>query len=83
MSVTQKITEKLRAELQPSALTVVNESHLHAGHAGDDGSGESHFRIEIASAQFDGLSRIARERLVHKVLSEEIPLIHAISIKIL
>lgn len=83
MSMQQKIKEKLEESLTPSKLEVVNESHLHAGHAGDDGSGESHFHIEIASGRFDDLSRIERERLVHTVLADEMPLIHALSIKIL
>ena len=83
MDIEQKMHEKLEKELQPTILNVINESHLHAGHAGDDGSGVSHFKVEVASGKFDELSRIQRERLVHSVLSDEIAQIHAISIKIL
>jgi BolA protein len=83
MEIEQKIREKLQKELNPTQLNVINESHLHAGHAGDDGSGQSHFRIEVAAPQFNELSRIDRERLIHRILAEEIRQIHAISIIIL
>lgn len=83
MEIEQKIREKLEKELNPSHLEVVNESYLHAGHMGDDGSGQSHFRVEVASDKFDDMARVARERLVHKILADEIAQIHAISIKIL
>lgn len=83
MTMEQKIQQKLESELQPSELHVINESHLHSGHAGDDGSGESHFKIEIASDLFQNISRIERERLVHKALAEEMQIIHALSVKIL
>ena len=83
MSMEQKIRQKLEASLSPTTLNIINESHLHAGHAGDDGSGESHFRIEIAAEAFQTLSRIERERRIHAVLKEEMPQIHALSIKIL
>ena len=49
MSIEVTIKERLEASLAPSELVVTNQSHLHAGHAGDDGSGESHFKIEISS----------------------------------
>ena len=42
MSMKQEMEAALQAAFAPSALEVVNESHKHAGHAGDDGSGESH-----------------------------------------
>lgn len=83
MSMEQQIRQKLEQELHPSQLEVINQSHLHKGHAGDDGSGESHFRIEIAAKAFEEISPVARERLVHKALAEEMPLIHALSIKII
>lgn len=83
MKMEQKIRQKLESAFAPESLIVTNESHLHAGHAGDDGSGESHFSIEIAAKCFDSVRRVERERMVHAALAEEIPLIHALSIKIL
>ena len=83
MTMAQQIQQKLEGAFQPAKLNVINESHLHAGHAGDDGSGESHFKIEIAARAFDDLSRIARERLIYKALAEEMAIIHALTIKFL
>ena len=80
MDMQERITQKLKQVLTPTKLEVINESHLHAGHAGDDGSGASHFSIKIESKTFKGVSRVARERMVHSALSEEIQLIHALSI---
>ena len=80
MSMQERMNNKLEEAFSPISLQVVNESHLHSGHAGDDGSGESHFSIKIESKDFNGVSRVDRERMIHQVLSEEIKLIHALSI---
>ncbi|MEM8823131.1 MAG: BolA family protein [Pseudomonadota bacterium] len=71
--------DRLSEALQPSRLEVINESHKHAGHAGDDGSGESHWHVVIASAAFAGKTRVARHRLVHAALGDIMPRIHALS----
>ena len=81
MTMEDRIYKKLQGALQPESLKVVNQSHLHAGHAGDDGSGESHFKIEIGSETLNAMGYVAREREVHKILAEEIPLIHALGLK--
>ena len=72
MSVAATIETKLRAALQPARLNVVDESELHKGHAGHRPGGQSHFRVEIVSAAFEGQSRVARQRRVYEVLSEEL-----------
>ncbi len=75
----------LEAAFQPRALEVINESSRHqGGHAGDDGSGESHFRVVIAAEAFAGQSRVARHRMVHKALggAELTAAIHALSLEI-
>ncbi len=78
------MAQKLAQALQPVHLDIVNQSHLHAGHAGDDGSGETHFHVMIVSDRFSGKSRIERQRMVFDALSEEIRLqIHALSMKTL
>jgi BolA protein len=61
---------------------VINDSARHHGHSGDDGSGESHFTIEIESAAFAGLSRLERQRRINHVLGD-IPgrRVHALAIK--
>lgn len=83
MTMQEKISKKLIAAFSPTQLEVINESHLHAGHSGDDGSGESHFCIKIAAKAFDEMNRIDRQRAVHRALGEELQIIHALSIQFL
>lgn len=69
--------------LSPEHLEVINESALHAGHSGDDGSGESHWRVVIKAPELDEMSRIARHRAVHAALGKDIiGRIHALAIDI-
>ena len=72
----------LTAAFAPSRLAVINDSAKHHGHSGDDGSGESHFTVEIESAVFAGVNRVMRQRMVNKALGN-IPgdRIHALAIK--
>jgi BolA protein len=61
----------LQQQFKPSFLEVIDESAEHAGHSGASESGlNSHFRVRIASAQFEGLSRVQRHRLVYDSLQE-------------
>jgi BolA protein len=84
MSVAAAIETKLRAALQPARLTIVDESHLHKGHGGYRPGGESHFRVEIVSAAFEGQSRVARQRRVYEILADEIKGgVHALALKTL
>ena len=83
MPVADEITARLTAAFAPERLEVINESHRHAGHAGDDGSGESHFRVVIRAAAFTPMSRIDRHRAVHAALGPEITArIHALALDI-
>jgi BolA protein len=66
--VAAEIEQRLRAALAPTRLAVINDSARHHGHAGDDGSGESHFTVEIESDAFAGLSRLDRQRAVNAAL---------------
>lgn len=71
--------ERLQA-LEPTSLEIIDESHLHAGHAGAR-DGASHFRVVITSPQFDGLGSLARHRLVYDRVHDLIPHpIHALAI---
>ena len=82
MSVAEVIEAKLRAAFAPDALEIVDQSHLHAGHAGAPKGGESHFRVVIVSAAFAGMSRIERQRAVNRVLAEELAgPVHALSVE--
>jgi BolA protein len=80
MTVRQEILNRLES-LLPASVDLVDESAAHAGHAGAAPSGETHWRIRIASNRFSGLSRVARHRLVHDALGDLIGRpIHAISL---
>jgi BolA protein len=68
MTLTDWITQTLQEQLQPSALTVTDESEQHRGHGGWREGGETHFRLYIVSEAFSGKSRVERHRLVNEVL---------------
>lgn len=73
------MTERLQA-LAPTALEIIDDSHLHAGHAGAQG-GARHYRVQIASAKFEGLTTLARHRLVYDCVRDLMPHpIHALAI---
>ena len=76
----ERIERQLRVAFDPETLDVINESHLHAGHAGDDGTGESHFRVRLRSSSFSGQSRVAIHRAVNVALAEELRTVHALAI---
>ena len=76
------IAARLRDALDPTRLVVTNDSHLHAGHLGDDGSGESHFTVAVEARAFEGLNRVARQRLVNHALADLLATrIHALAIR--
>jgi BolA protein len=70
--VADSIRRKLETAFAPVALEITDESHLHAGHAGRDPRGESHFAVVCESAAFAGKSRVERQRMVYQVLAEEL-----------
>jgi BolA protein len=81
-SVAAEIEQRLRAALSPTSLAVVNDSAKHHGHAGDDGSGESHFTVEIEAETFAGMTRLERQRAVNAALGDLMrERIHALAIK--
>jgi BolA protein len=74
------IQRELDRALQPDALEVEDDSHLHAGHAGAREG--RHFTVRIVSPRFAGLTRVARHRLVYDALHALIPRgIHALAIE--
>lgn len=82
MSMSEIITRKLTEALTPVSLEVIDESHLHEGHAGHRPGGESHFRVKIVSPAFVGRSLVDRHRMVNEVLAEELAgRVHALAIK--
>jgi BolA family transcriptional regulator, general stress-responsive regulator len=67
----QRIIARLTAALDPVLLDIVDESHLHAGHAGAREGGGTHYRVRVVSAKFDRRSRVERHRLVYDLLTAE------------
>ena len=81
MPTEQVITEKLTKAFAPESLRVVDESHLHAGHAGHRPGGETHYRVYIVSDAFRGKSRLDRHRMINATLSSELAGgVHALAI---
>ena len=72
--IEERIVKKIEEGLAPERMAVINESHLHAGHAHgpSDGSGETHFRVRVISPAFEGLSRTERHRTLNALLTQEI-----------
>jgi BolA protein len=80
--VAAEITRRLTDSLAPSHLAVIDDSDKHRGHAGHDGSGESHFTVEIVAAAFEGQNRVNRQRAVNAALADLLrDKVHALSIK--
>ena len=80
-AVAMAIDSKLRARFAPTRLAIEDESSKHHGHAGWREGGETHFKVEIVSAAFDGQSRVARQRLVYQALKAELDAgLHALAI---
>jgi BolA family transcriptional regulator, general stress-responsive regulator len=74
------IQQALTSALQPVAIEVNDESHLHRGHAGAQ-TGKGHFRVRIVSAAFESKSAVVRHRLIYTALADLMATdIHALSI---
>ena len=76
MSMQQQIEQILESKFDPGYLQVVNESSNHNVPAGS----ESHFKVTLSSAQFEGKSLIQRHRLVNSALANVLQQIHALAL---
>lgn len=79
-SVEAEIKARLTAAFAPERLEVVNDSHRHAGHAGDDGTGESHFTVLVRAPALAAMGRVARHRAVHAALGDLNQRVHALAL---
>ncbi|MEZ5669879.1 MAG: BolA family protein [Alphaproteobacteria bacterium] len=76
-----RIRAKLTDALAPSRLEITDQSAQHAGHAGARPEGETHFHVLLVSEHFDGVGRVARQRMVYAALAAELAeRVHALSI---
>lgn len=83
MNIEEYIRKQITEHLNPSHLEVINESHLHVGHAGDDGSGQTHFKLVIEADAFNSMQVVERHRLVNDLLSDCFESgLHALSLKL-
>lgn len=81
-SVAEEMHALLTAAFAPTRLAIINDSAKHSGHMGDDGSGESHFTVEIEAAAFAPMNRLARQRAVIAALGDIVgQRVHAVAIK--
>lgn len=82
MTTRDTITKKLSEAFVPESLDVVDESHLHEGHAGHRPGGQTHFRVYIVSNAFEGKTRIDRHRMINSLLAPELAgSVHALAIE--
>ena len=82
MTIKDEIEARLRAAFAVTALEVVNESHKHAGHSGDDGTGESHFAVRLRAPELASLGRVARHRAVQAALGDINTRVHALALDV-
>ena len=81
MSIRDALERKIAEALSPVSLEIVDESHLHAGHAGARPGGDSHFKVLIVADAFAGKSRVDRQRLINGLLADEFAAgLHALSL---
>ena len=82
VSVAEEMNTLLAKAFAPTRLEIVNDSARHAGHSGDDGSGESHFTVIIEAPAFADMNRLARQRAVIAALGDIVgQRVHAVAIK--
>jgi len=82
MDTRERIARRLEEALQPEALDVIDESHLHKGHHGARPGGETHYRVRVAASAFNGKSRIEMHRMINALLAEELAAgVHALAIE--
>ena len=74
---------KLLAAFSPATLEIIDESEHHRGHGGWREGGETHFRVRIAAAAFDGMSRVERQRAVNRALADDLAGgVHALALEV-
>ena len=83
-TVADRLRSKLDQALSPQQLEIHDDSAKHSGHAGAREGGESHFSVLVVSERFEGLNRVARQRLINIALAEDLAgQVHALSLQTL
>lgn len=82
MKVAEQIEKILTEALKPVEIQVVDQSHLHVGHAGARPGGETHFQVTVISPLFEGKSRVECHRMINEPLAALLQnQVHALAIK--
>ena len=82
MTIKSHIEQRLSDSFAPEILEVIDESEKHRGHGGWREGGETHFRVRIVSATFEGMNRVARHRAVNDCLKDALEQgVHALAIE--
>ena len=80
--VATEMRRRLNSALSPSFIRLTDDSEKHRGHGGYNPAGESHFTLEIESADFAGTSRVERQRMIYSALGDLMrERVHALSIR--
>lgn len=83
MTYKSRMFEKLTAAFAPATLEIIDESEAHRGHGGYKDGGETHFRIIIRAAAFNGMGRVARQRAVMQAVKQELDeRVHALALEV-
>ncbi len=83
MNRKSRLEQAFQNAFTPAVMEVINQSASHHGHAGDDGSDETHFDVTIISEAFTGMSRPARHRAVYALCEDEFKAgLHALALKL-
>ncbi len=83
MTMQERLHDKLTQAFTPDHLEVIDESEQHRGHGGWREGGETHFRVRMISAEFQGQGRVARQRAVNKCLADELATtVHALAMEL-
>ena len=80
--VATEMRRRLNSALSPTFIRLTDDSEKHRGHGGYNPAGESHFTLEIESADFAGTSRVERQRMIYRALGDLMrERVHALSIR--
>lgn len=83
MTYEERMRGKLEAAFNPVVLEIIDESEAHRGHGGYIEGGETHFKIKIKSAAFNGMSRVAQQRAVMATVKAELEeRVHALALEV-
>ena len=81
--IRENILNKIKEELNPSLLEVIDESHLHANHNPDAKNGGTHFKIKVISSFFEGKSKVEKHRIIYQILDYELKNgLHALTLEL-